>query len=849
MGPSVISLHVSRGHYDHIAALRQGNVLHCGGTAKFSCKISSYTDGCPHAANQSRCRLFSSSDLFGHKLFSDYHQRLSSKQRKSGALSCKASSTAVKPSKAPPTYLRDYSTVRDLGHVDKGTGLHVLYDSAQRGQPTPFGATASGAGVNFAVHSSAAKSVSLCLFTLEDLQNGKVSAEVALHPALNRTGDVWHIFLPGLSPDLLYGYRADGEYDPATGNRFDATKVLVDPYAKAVVGRPQYGIPGYQDDCWPQLAGTVPRADEDFDWQGDSPPGHKQRDLVIYEMHVRGFTKHPSSAVRHPGTYEGLVEKLPHLKALGINAIELMPIHEFNELESYSYNKMTKDHKVNFWGYSTVNFFSPMSRYSAAGAADCGRAAVREFKTLVREAHKLGIEVIVDVVFNHTAEGNEMGPTLSFRGLDNRVFYMTAPLGEFYNYSGCGNTFNCNHPIVRQFIIDCLRYWVLEMHIDGFRFDLAAILTRSSSLWDQKNVFGSEDALEGDTVTTGTPLTEPPLVDMISNDPVLRSVKLIAEAWDAGGLYQVGNFPHWGLWSEWNGQFRDAVRSFVKGTDGVVGSFAHMLCGSPHLYQEGGRKPWHSINFVTAHDGFTLADVVSYNEKHNEANGERNADGEQHNCSWNCGQEGQYVKLPVRRLRQRQMRNLMVALLVSQGVPMVTMGDEYGHSKGGNNNTYCHDSQMNYFRWDQMDADPTGFNRFYRCLLNFRRECESLGAEDFPTAERLAWHGVTPNEPDWSSTSRFIALTLKDKVKGELYIAFNASHKPVMAVLPDRWGCQWTPVVDTSKPAPYDFMASDVPADDPVRSTMQPYLSAYCYPMLSYSAIILTQNWVPEDTT
>lgn len=598
---------------------------------------------------------------------------------------------------------------------------HRLCGPPLRGRPLPFGATACEEGVNFAVHSSGATAVALCLFTESDLQQGVVTKEVPLHPVFNRTGDVWHIFLPDLQSNLLYGYRVDGRYILEEGACYDARRILVDPYAKAVISRERYGTLGEGGDCWPQMAGMIPDLHDEFDWDGDFPPRIPQKDLVIYEMHVRGFTKHASSEVEHPGTYIGMIEKLAYLKALGINAIELMPSHEFNELEYHAYNPMMSDYKMNFWGYSTINFFSPMIRYASAGNKNCGKEAIKEFKSLVREAHKLGMEVLMDVVFNHTAEGNEMGPTISFRGFDNHVYYMIAPKGEFYNYSGCGNTFNCNHPVVRRFIIDCLRYWVTEMHVDGFRFDLASIMTRASSLWDKVNVFGRSDELVNDTVTTGTPLNEPPLIDMISNDPVLRGVKLIAEAWDCGGLYQVGSFPHWGVWSEWNGQFRDMVRLFIKGTEGTAGIFAQCLCGSPHLYQEGGRKPWHSINFITAHDGFTLADLVSYNQKHNVANGEDNNDGDNHNNSWNCGEEGEVVSIPVQRLRQRQLRNFFVALMVSQGVPMITMGDEYGHTKGGNNNTYCHDNFINYFRWDMKRADPNGFHRFASLMMNFRR--------------------------------------------------------------------------------------------------------------------------------
>ncbi|KAI4376401.1 hypothetical protein MLD38_014169 [Melastoma candidum] len=707
------------------------------------------------------------------------------------------------------------------------------------GKPLPLGSTSRDGGVNFAVYSSNAVTASLRLFSTADLSENKVTGEISLDPFVNRTGDVWHLFVKGDLKDMVYGYVFDGKFSPEEGHRYDASRILLDPYAKAVFSRGNYGELGPEDNCWPQMAGMVPLEEDEFDWEGDLPLNHQHKDLIIYELHVRGFTRHESSNARFPGTYLGVVDKLDHLKELGVNCIELMPCQEFNELEYFSYNSVLGDYKMNFWGYSTINYFSPMMRYSFASSVD----AINEVKTLIREAHKRGIEVVLDVVFNHTAEGNEDGPTLSFRGIDNSVYYMLAPKGEFYNYSGCGNTLNCNHPVVRQFIIDCLRYWVTEMHVDGFRFDLASILTRSSSLWEAVNVYGQPDELE--TVTTGTPLNSPPLIDLISNDPVLRGVKLIAEAWDAGGLYQVGRFPHWGIWSEWNGKYRDVVRQFIKGTDGFSGAFAECLCGSPNLYQEGGRKPWNSVNFVCAHDGFTLADLVSYNNKHNLANGEDNNDGENHNNSWNCGQEGEFASISVKRLRKRQMRNFFVCLMVSQGVPMIYMGDEYGHTKGGNNNSYCHDNYINYFRWDKKEESSSDFYRFCRQMTNFRHECESLGLSDFPTAERLQWHGHLPGQPDWSDTSRFVAFTLVDSVKGEMYVAFNASHLPVMVTLPERPGYKWTPLVDTSKPAPFDFISPDVPQGGVALKQFAHFLDSNLYPMLSYSAIVLLLS--PDD--
>ncbi|WRX32761.1 Glycoside hydrolase [Theobroma cacao] len=808
------------------------------------------------------------------------------------------------------------------------------------GHPGPFGATLLDGGVNFAIYSANAVSATLCLITFSDLQQNRVTEQISLDPLTNKTGDVWHVFLRGDFKDMLYGYIFDGKFSPEKGHYYDSSKILLDPYAKAVISRGEFGALGPEDNCWPQMACMVPTSEDEFDWEGDLPLRYSQRDLIIYEMHVRGFTRHESSRTEFPGTYRGVVEKLDHLKELGVNCIELMPCHEFNELEYYSYNSILGDYKLNFWGYSTVNFFSPMIRYSSSGMHNCGRDAVNEFKYLVKEAHKRGIEVFMDVVFNHTAEGNENGPILSFRGVDNSVYYMLAPKGEYYNYSGCGNTFNCNHPVVRQFILDCLRYWVTEMHVDGFRFDLASIMTRSSSLWDLVNVFGNP--LKGDLITTGTPLSSPPLIDMMSNDPVLRGVKLIAEAWDTGGLYQVGSFPHWGIWSEWNGKYRDIVRQFIKGTDGFSGAFAECLCGSPNLYQEGGRKPWNSINFVCAHDGFTLADLVTYNNKHNLANGEDNNDGESHNNSWNCGQEGEFASISVKKLRKRQMRNFFLCLMVSQthtpltqrdtcwtcqknlkkrrldtqdtfghamgvffsfafsslnlesklehktqinpslksrflnpvkdinmliwswtddlpiyiyfihfgiiftyifviilGIPMICMGDEYGHTKGGNNNTYCHDNYINYFRWDKKEECSSDFFRFCCLMTKFRRECESLGLNDFPTAERLQWHGHTPGMPDWSDRSRFVAFTLIDSVKGEIYVAFNTSYLPVTITLPERPGYRWEPLVDTSKPAPFDFLSEELKERDIAIKQYVQFLDANLYPMLSYSTIIL----------
>lgn len=754
---------------------------------------------------------------------------------------------------------------------------------------------------------------------------------VPLDSASNRTGSVWHVALPGLDPTLLYAYSLEGPGKTAPGQSFDPEQVVLDPRARAVVnGRAIFGkmgppldygasgVLGYAE-TWPQAAAALPGAVPPFDWEGDRPLGRPMEDLVIYEAHVRGFTAHESSGVSAPGTYAGLIERLDYLAALGITAVELMPVHEFNELEYYEVTPTSgAPGRYNFWGYSTVGFFAPMGRYAAAVAAREGGSAgaaagagVNEFKTLVKECHARGIEVILDVVFNHTAEGSERGLTLSFRGIDNRVYYMLAPGGECYNYSGCGNTFNCNHPVARAFIIDCLRYWVEECHVDGFRFDLGSIMTRAHSQWMPSDPLGSmasfddgdggaaeggrpgfessgevssgegtapvpapfsggavvtEDGImtNGAGVPTGTPLSDPPLIAAISADPVLARTKLIAEAWDCDGLNQVGAFPHYGgRWSEWNGHFRDAARQFIKGTDGGwAGAFASALCGSPNIYVnepgeddwwgtnggrrwKSGRGPTASINFVTAHDGFTLADLVAYNEKHNEANGEDNRDGESHNLSWNCGAEGPSDEVAVRSLRRRQTRNFMAALLLAHGVPMLVMGDEYGHSKGGNNNTYCHDSPLNYFDWTAARQDPDGLLRFTRHLIGLRKAHKELRRSTYVSDADVEWHGVTPADPDWTETSRFLAVTFKKggTSGGGLYVAFNTSHQPQMVGLPLWEGRVWAPLVDTGKAAPYDILVADerLPEEEvaAARAAAAMWTLEHAYPMLPWSCVVL----------
>ncbi|MGN5376596.1 glycogen debranching protein [Streptomyces lasalocidi] len=535
--------------------------------------------------------------------------------------------------------------------------------------------------------------------------------------------------------------------------------MLSDPYARLVSGREVWGREPDWDNVYHYRAQVL---NDDFDWDGDRPLRIPAEDLVIYETHVRGFTRHASSKVSAPGTYAGMREKIPYLRELGVNCLELLPVFEFDELDNPRTDPVTGERLFNYWGYNTVSFFAPKAGYAATGPF--GMQA-DEFKSLVKELHRAGIEVVLDVVFNHTAEGNEQGPTISFRGLDNATYYMLTPRGEYYNFSGTGNTVNCNHPVVRDFVLSCLRHWVAEYHIDGFRFDLAAILDRAPD---------------------GAPLPNPPLLEQLAHDPILRHTKLIAEAWDAAGLYQVGNFPNYGRWSEWNGKYRDTVRRFVKGEPGLVGELATRMASSPDLYQ--GRTSSASVNFITAHDGFTLADLVSYNDKHNEANGEGNNDGANDNNSWNCGEEGPSASPHVRELRTRQMKNLLTILLTSQGIPMILVGDEVGRTQLGNNNTYCQDNELSWFDWGLVEANAELLH-FTRALIAFRHAHPVLRSSDHPTGTDrvgsgypdISWHGVRAWAPDWADHGRVLAMMRCGRhAKGgsvaddHVYIAVNA---------------------------------------------------------------------------
>jgi isoamylase len=643
------------------------------------------------------------------------------------------------------------------------------------GKPQPYGVTKESEGLNFALFSRHATAVSLYLFRA----NHEPLAEIDLDPQINKTGDIWHIYIQDLTETLYYSYRINGSSGPEFC--YDKNISLLDPYAKEVSTPLIWNT--YPEFSWvsqkPYMPLGIAMPESAFDWQGIRPPNISVRDLIIYEMHVRGFTVHPSGHVQHRGTFLGMIEKIPHLLELGVNAVELLPIQEFDENEVKRYLNPALKKLCNYWGYSTVNFFSPMNRYAV-------KSAIPEFKTLVRELHRNGIEVILDVVFNHTAESSQEGGSLSFQGIDYPIYYMLDSEYQRKNYSGCGNTFNCNNPIVRRLIIDCLRYWVVEMHVDGFRFDLASILTRSQ---------------------TGQPLDFAPILEEISEDPILANVKLIAEPWDAAGLYQIGSFAaQSNRWSEWNGKYRDAVRRFIKATPEqyVKSEFVTRICGSQDIYNN--RSPQSSLNFVISHDGFTLHDLVSYNEKHNEANGENNQDGMSNNESWNCGAEGPTNDPEILELRGRQMRNLHFALMISQGIPMLCMGDEYAHTKKGNNNTWCQDNELNWFLWDQLKENE-GFYRFYRKMIHFRKNHNILRRESFLSSQNVEWHGTEPLKPDWHNERRLVAFTLLDNENQEdLYIVFNAELQEIPIEIPSaRTGMAWHWIVNTSNTPPQDY--------------------------------------------
>ena len=622
---------------------------------------------------------------------------------------------------------------------------------------------------------------------------------------MNKTGDIWHIEVEGVGPGAYYLYRVDGPYEPHKGHRFNPNKLLLDPYAKAVTGSFTWNLAdarGY-DVASPEadlsysttsdVAG-MPKGivvSDDFDWQGDRPLNRPLRFSVIYETHVRSLTLHPGSGVKCPGTFRGIVEKIPYLVDLGITALELLPVQEFDDYEITRSNPFSGEPLQNYWGYSTISFFAPKGRYSSSGSLG---QQVREFKEMVRELHAARIEVILDIVFNHTAEGDETGPALCFRGLDNSIYYILDEDKRFYkNFTGCGNTLNCNHPIVRSLIMDCLHYWVVEMHVDGFRFDLGSVLGRDSQ---------------------GRIMENPPILEQIAEDPVLRNTKIIAEAWDAAGAYQVGSFPG-GRWAEWNDRFRDDVRRFWRGDAGSVPHLATRLAGSSDLYLRDGRKPFHSINFVTSHDGFTLNDLVSYEQRHNEENGEDNTDGSDCNLSRNYGVEGETSNTVVEETRRRQIKNMLATLFLSLGTPMLLGGDEIRRTQRGNNNAYCQNNETSWYDWGLLRQHENIY-RFCRSLIAFRMHHLAFLRPEFYSGKDcshnrmpdITWYTEDCEPADWKPDRRTLALLIDgnraeiaaDRDDNDVFMMLNANEKDVVFTLaPVPAGKEaWYRAIDTS---------------------------------------------------
>ncbi len=649
------------------------------------------------------------------------------------------------------------------------------------GRSSPIGATLIPGGANFSVFSRSANAIELLFFDRAD--DSRPSRVIPIDPLVSRSYHYWHTFVPGVQAGQIYGYRAYGPFEPERGLRFDPDKLLVDPYGRAVAVPKNYSreaacLDGNNAATAMKSVITDPYS---YDWEGDLPLQRPWSRTIIYEMHVRGFTAHPSSGLADAkrGTYAGLIQKIPYLQQLGITAVELLPVFQFDAQDAPRAG-------TNYWGYSPVSFFAPHQAYSSRPEP---LAAVDEFRDMVKALHRAGIEVILDVVFNHTAEGGRDGPTQSFRGFDNPTYYV---LGEdrsqYANFTGTGNTLNSNHPVVRRMIVDSLRYWVEEMHVDGFRFDLASILARDSS---------------------GAVLSNPPVLWDIESDPALAGTKMIAEAWDAAGLYQVGNFVG-DSWKEWNDRFRDDIRDFFRGADDSAGPASDRLLGSPGIYGWKEREVEESVNFVTCHDGFTLNDLVSYNHKHNEENGEGNRDGRDDNRSWNCGVEGPADSPAIEKLRNRQVKNFFTALMAAGGVPMFVMGDEARRSQGGNNNAYCQDNQTSWFDWDLL-SEHADLVRFVKLLIKrrLRRDVEHehrrASLRQVLRETKPTFHGVKLNQPDWSSSSHSFAIGADFKNDALVHIILNAYWEPLQFELPVLSGKCWHRWIDTALDPPHDI--------------------------------------------
>ncbi len=673
------------------------------------------------------------------------------------------------------------------------------------GKPLPLGASIIGNGVNFSIFSRHGTSVTLLIF--EKANDNEPIHEINLDLRKNRTGDIWHCFVRGISEGAFYAYRVDGPYIPEKGFRFNPHKILLDPYAKAITKIDNWDLvaaQGYNPnlpDCdlsfsYVDNITKQPKCivvSDFFDWEGDRPLNYPLRFSILYETHIRGFTIHPSANVKYPGTYKGAIEKISYLKDLGITSIEFLPVQEYNHNENNRLNPRTGEVLRNYWGYSTVSFFAPKQSYSSDNAPG---AQVKEFKEMVREYHKAGIEIILDIVFNHTAEGNERGPTISFRGLDNSIYYILDENRRFYkNFSGCGNTLNCNHPVVRSFIMDCLRYWVVEMHVDGFRFDLGSILGR-----DQQ----------------GRLMENPPMLERIAEDPVLRNTKIIAEAWDAGGAYQVGWFPG-GRWAEWNDRYRDDVRKFWRGDTFAARNFATRLSGSSDLYLRDGRKPFHSINFITSHDGFTLVDLVSYSEKHNDENGENNNDGNNHNYSSNYGFEGSASNPSINSLREKQIKNFLATLLLSLGTPMLLGGDEFKRTQRGNNNAYSQDNEISWYDWRLVEKNKQ-LRHFLKGIIEFRKKHPAFLRPEFYSGKDgnynaipdITWFSASGETPDWSTIDKQLAVridgskadTYADRDDCDFFLMFNSADQACRFIISNPAnGGKWYKAIDTALPS------------------------------------------------
>jgi len=651
------------------------------------------------------------------------------------------------------------------------------------GECRDMGVTVTPEGVNFCVFSKHATRVDLLLFT--DPESNVPTREIPLSPTENRTFYYWHIMVKGLKPGQLYAFRVHGPWLPEEGLRFNPAKVLLDPYSRAIVGNDIYDREAAcgRDDNSDSCMKSVIAPNDGYDWEGDTPLHHPLGETIIYEMHVGGFTLNPNSGVSSEkrGTYAGLIEKIPYLQSLGITAVELLPVYQFDRYDAPA-------GLPNYWGYAPVSFFAPHREYSSDKST---LGPINEFRDMVKALHKAGIEVILDVVYNHTAEGNEHGPTLCWKGFENSTYYILENNKAFYsNFSGTGNTVNTNHSIVRRLIIDSLHYWVEEMHVDGFRFDLASVLSRGES---------------------GEQLKNPPILWDIESDTILAKTKLIAEAWDAGGLYQVGSFVG-DRWQEWNGMFRDDVRRFFRGDPGTTRSLAPRLLASPDLYGHEKREPEQSINFITCHDGFTINDLVSYNNKHNLANRENNRDGSNENYSWNCGVEGPSTSAKIENLRNRQIKNFLTTTLLSLGTPMILMGDEVRRTQRGNNNAYCQDNEISWFDWDLLEKH-SDILRFTQELIKLRHDLgltfniRKSELNRVLARNRLEWHGIRLNKPDWSHNSHSLALSIHNRMNDMfIYVALNAYWKPLeFEVPPVSREHPWRLVLNSAEEPPGDI--------------------------------------------